>query len=318
MMVKKDIKIYIAGHKGMVGSAVWRVLEKKGYSNLLGKTSSELDLRNQKDVYDFVSMEMPDVIIDAAARVGGILANNTYPYEFLMDNMLIQNNLIRTAHDLNIKKFIFLGSSCVYPKHAPQPLKEEYLLTGPLENTNQWYAIAKISGIKLIDALRQQFGRDYVSIMPTNLYGPNDNYDLNSSHVLPALIRKFHDAKEKDNTNVKLWGTGKPKREFLFVNDLAKAVMFILENKTEHSLYNVGSEFEISIKNLADIIKKVIDFNGEIIWDSSKPDGTPRKIVDATKIKKMGWKNDTELVEGIKKTYSYFLSNINNIKEIKL
>lgn len=317
-MVKKDIKIYIAGHKGMVGSAVWRVLEKKGYSNLLGKTSSELDLRNQKDVYDFVSMEMPDVIIDAAARVGGILANNTYPYEFLMDNMLIQNNLIRTAHDLNIKKFIFLGSSCVYPKHAPQPLKEEYLLTGPLENTNQWYAIAKISGIKLIDALRQQFGRDYVSIMPTNLYGPNDNYDLNSSHVLPALIRKFHDAKEKDNTNVKLWGTGKPKREFLFVNDLAKAVMFILENKTEHSLYNVGSEFEISIKNLADIIKKVIDFNGEIIWDSSKPDGTPRKIVDATKIKKMGWKNDTELVEGIKKTYSYFLSNINNIKEIKL
>jgi GDP-L-fucose synthase len=318
MMVKKDIKIYIAGHKGMVGSAVWRVLEKKGYSNLLGKTSSELDLRNQKDVYDFVSMEMPDVIIDAAARVGGILANNTYPYEFLMDNMLIQNNLIKTAHELNIKKFIFLGSSCVYPKHAPQPLKEEYLLTGPLENTNQWYAIAKISGIKLIDALRQQFGRDYVSIMPTNLYGPNDNYDLNSSHVLPALIRKFHDAKEKDNTNVKLWGTGKPKREFLFVNDLAKAVMFILENRTEHSLYNVGSEFEISIKNLAEIIKKVIDFRGEIIWDSSKPDGTPRKIVDATKIKKMGWKNDTELVEGIKKTYSYFLSNINNIKEIKL
>ena len=317
-MVKKDSKIYIAGHRGMVGSAVWRVLEKKGYTNLLGKTSSELDLRNQKDVYDFVSVEMPDVIIDAAARVGGILANNTYPYEFLMDNMLIQNNLIRTAHDLNIKKFIFLGSSCVYPKYAPQPLKEEYLLTGPLENTNQWYAIAKISGIKLIDALRQQYGRDYVSIMPTNLYGPNDNYDLNSSHVLPALIRKFHDAKEKDNTDVKLWGTGKPKREFLFVNDLAKAVMFILENKTEYSLYNVGSEFEISIKNLADIIKKVIGFNGEIIWDSSKPDGTPRKIVDATKIKKMGWKNDTELVEGIKKTYSYFLSNINSIKEIKL
>ena len=316
-MVKKDTKIYVAGHNGMVGSACWRELYSNGYYNLIGFSSKEIDLRNQKDVYNLISSEKPNIIIDAAAKVGGILANSTYPYEFLIDNMLIQNNLIKAAYDLNIQKFIFLGSSCVYPKHAYQPIKEEYLLTGPLEKTNQWYAIAKISGIKLIDAIRQQYGRDYVSIMPTNLYGPNDNYDLNTSHVLPALIRKFHDAKEKNKTQVELWGTGSPKREFLYVDDLAKAVRFILENKTEHSVYNVGSEVEISIKDLAEIIKKEIGFKGEIIWNSTKPDGTPRKIVDASRIKNLGWKNDTELIEGIKKTYSYFLSNINSIKELK-
>jgi GDP-L-fucose synthase len=306
--ISKDSKIYIAGHRGMVGSACWRLLKKKGYYNLIGKTSKELDLRNQLEVYRLIEKVKPDVIINAAARVGGILANSKYPYEFLMDNMLIQNNLIKTAHELDIKKFIFLGSSCIYPKMAPQPLKEEYLLTGPLEETNQWYAIAKISGIKLIEALRKQYSRDYVSLMPTNLYGPGDNYDHETSHVLPAMIRKFHEAKLDNHSVVNLWGTGTPKREFLHVDDLAQAVLFSIENTLEISLYNVGSGKEVSIKELAHLIQEIVGHNGEIIWDSSKPDGTPRKLMDSDLINSKGWKSNTDLVEGIKKTYKDFLS----------
>ena len=317
-MMKKNTKIYIAGHNGMVGSACWRGLEAKGYTNLIGFNSKEVDLRNQKKVFDLLSNENPDLIIDAAAQVGGILANSTYPYEFLMDNMLIQNNLIKAAHELDIKKFIFLGSSCVYPKFAPQPLKEKFLLTGSLESTNQWYAIAKISGIKLIEALRQQYNRDYVALMPTNLYGPGDNYDLKSSHVLPAMIRKFHEAKENGNASVTLWGSGNPKREFLHVNDLANAVIFAIENRLDESLYNIGSEHEISIKDLAKTIQKVIGHKGKIIWDSSKPDGTPRKLMDVSKIKEIGWEYKTELEDGIQKTYQWFLENIDSLKEIKL
>jgi GDP-L-fucose synthase len=305
-MLNKTSKIYIAGHNGMVGSACWRALEAKGYNNLVGFSSKELDLRNQKEVFDLIAYEKPEAIIDAAARVGGILANSKYPYEFLMDNMLIQNNLIKAAHELNIEKFIFLGSSCIYPKLAPQPLKEEYLLTGPLEATNEWYAIAKISGVKLIEALRMQYNRDYVSLMPTNLYGPGDNYDLQISHVLPAMIRKFHEAKQGNHVDVTLWGTGTPKREFLYVDDLANAVVFALENKLEESLYNVGSESEISIKELAEIIQNIIGHKGNIIWDKTKPDGTPRKLMDSSKLRKLGWEPAVEILEGIDKTYYFF------------
>ena len=301
-----DSKIYIAGHNGMVGAACWRTLEAKGYKNIIGFSSKELDLRDQKAVFDMLEREKPVAIIDAAARVGGILANSTYPYEFLMDNMLIQNNLISAAHQLDILKFIFLGSSCIYPKMAPQPLKEEYLLTGPLEETNQWYAIAKISGVKLIEALRNQYNRDYVSLMPTNLYGPGDNYDLETSHVLPAMIRKFHEAKENNHADVVLWGTGTPKREFLHVDDLASAVVFALENKMQESLYNVGSESEVSIKELAELVQKTIGHSGSIIWDINKPDGTPRKLMDSSKMKELGYDTSISLKEGIKSTYHIF------------
>ena len=301
-----DSKIYIAGHNGMVGAACWRTLEAKGYKNIIGFSSKELDLRDQKAVFDMLEREKPVAIIDAAARVGGILANSTYPYEFLMDNMLIQNNLISAAHQLDIPKFIFLGSSCIYPKMAPQPLKEEYLLTGPLEETNQWYAIAKISGVKLIEALRDQYNRDYVSLMPTNLYGPGDNYDLETSHVLPAMIRKFHEAKENNHADVVLWGTGTPKREFLHVDDLASAVVFALENKMQESLYNVGSESEVSIKELAELVQKTIGHSGSIIWDINKPDGTPRKLMDSSKMKELGYDTSISLKEGIKSTYHIF------------
>ena len=280
MRISKTSKIYIAGHRGMVGSACWRALEQAGYSNLTGKSSKSLDLKNQQDVYDYIGNEQPNVIIDAAAKVGGILANDSFPYEFLMENMQIQNNLISSAHELNIQKFIFLGSSCIYPKLAPQPLKEEYLLTNSLETTNEWYAIAKISGVKLCQAIRRQFGKDFVSLMPTNLYGYNDNFDLKSSHVLPAMIRKFHEAKENDHSPVTLWGSGTPMREFLFVNDLAQAVIYALENTLSEHLYNVGSGKDITIKKLAETIQKAVGHQGEIIWDSSKPDGTPRKLMD--------------------------------------
>ena len=305
-MISKDAKIYIAGHGGMVGSACWRTLTSAGYTNLIGKTSRELDLRNQKAVDNFIKNQKPDAIIDAAAKVGGILANNTYPYEFLMDNMLIQNSLINAAHQLDIPKFIFLGSSCIYPKMAPQPLKEEYLLTGPLEETNQWYAIAKISGVKLIEALRNQYKRDYVSIMPTNLYGPGDNYDLETSHVLPAMIRKFHEAKLNNHSNVILWGTGTPKREFLHVDDLAKAIVFVLENKMEEHIYNVGSGNDITIKDLANLIQNITGHNGEILWDKVKPDGTPRKLLDTSKLSTLNWRSKTSLKKGIEKTYNNF------------
>ena len=257
--------------------------------------------------------EKPVAIIDAAARVGGILANSTYPYEFLMDNMLIQNNLISAAHQLDIPKFIFLGSSCIYPKMAAQPLKEEYLLTAPLEETNQWYAIAKISGVKLIEALRKQYNRDYVSLMPTNLYGPGDNYDLETSHVLPAMIRKFHEAKKNNHSDVLLWGTGTPKREFLHVDDLASAVVFSLENKMKDSLYNVGSRKEISIKELAELVQNITRHKGEIIWDKTKPDGTPRKLMDSSKINKLGWNDGFSLDNGLKMVYDSFLSKTENV-----
>ena len=305
-MIKKSDKIYIAGHRGMVGSACWRALEGEGYTNLVGKTSKELDLRDQKAVEEFIKSEKPVAIIDAAAKVGGILANDTYPYEFLMDNMLIQNNLIRSAHENDVLKFIFLGSSCIYPKFAPQPLKEEYLLTDSLEPTNEWYAIAKISGVKLIEALRKEYGRDYVSLMPTNLYGPNDNFDLKSSHVLPAMIRKFHEAKINGNAPVELWGTGSPMREFLHVHDLGQAVLFTLENELEEHLYNIGTGVDLTIRGLAEMIQTIVGHKGEIKWDTTKPDGTPRKLMDNQKIETKGWSSSIELKDGIESTYQWF------------
>ena len=317
-MVSKNTKIYIAGHRGMVGSAVWRILESKGYSNLIIKTSAELDLRNQQAVLDFYNHEKPEVVIDAAAKVGGILANNDFPYQFLMENMQIQNNLIDGAHKAGIDKFIFLGSSCIYPKFAPQPLKEEYLLTDSLEPTNQWYAIAKITGVKACQAIRKQFGKDYVSLMPTNLYGSFDNFDLQSSHVLPAMLRKFHEATINNNAPVTLWGSGTPMREFLFVDDMAEAVVFALENNLPEYLYNVGTGKDITIKELAETIQLVTGHQGDILWDSSKPDGTPRKLMDVSKMKEMGWQYATELEDGIKKTYQWYIENIDSIKEIKL
>jgi GDP-L-fucose synthase len=315
--MNKKTKIYIAGHRGMVGSAVWRALEDKGYTNLLGKKSSELDLRDQQAVTNFYASEKPNVVIDAAAKVGGILANNDYPYQFLMENMQIQNNLIHGALNAGIAKFIFLGSSCIYPKFAPQPLKEEYLLTNSLEPTNEWYALAKITGVKACQAIRKQFNKDYVSLMPTNLYGYFDNFDLETSHVLPAMLRKFHEAK-LNNTPVKLWGSGTPMREFLFVDDMAEAVVYALENKLPEYLYNVGSGKDITIKELAETIQQVTGHQGEIIWDTEKPDGTPRKLMDVSKMATLGWEYSTELKEGIEKTYSWFLENIENIKEVKM
>ena len=313
-MINKSNKIYIAGHRGMVGSACWRALEAEGYTNLVGKTSKELDLRDQKAVEDFIRSEKPVAIIDAAAKVGGILANDTYPYEFLMDNMLIQNNLIRSAHENDVPKFIFLGSSCIYPKFAPQPLKEEYLLTDSLEPTNEWYAIAKISGVKLIEALRKEYGRDYVSLMPTNLYGPNDNFDLKSSHVLPAMIRKFHEAKLKGHSPVELWGTGSPMREFLHVDDLGQAVLFALENKLDEHLYNVGTGVDLTIKELAELIQTTVDHQGEIVWDNTKPDGTPRKLLNIDKMLNQGWNYLYPLQMGVERTYNWFLENIHRLK----
>ena len=304
-----DNKIYIAGHKGMVGSACWRLLEKKGYKNLIGKSSMELDLKDQQATAHFFKQEKPQVVIDSAAKVGGIWANNQHPYEFLMDNMLIQNNLIRSSLKNEVKKFIFLGSSCIYPKMAPQPLEEKYLLNGPLEPTNQWYAIAKISGVKLIEAIRIQYRKDYEALMPTNLYGPGDNYDLETSHVLPAMLRKFHEAKENNHLPVILWGTGTALREFLHVDDLAEAVVFSIENTLNESLYNIGSSEEISIKELALLIQQIVGHKGEIIWDKSKPDGTPRKLLDSTSFQNLGWNPYIGLEEGIKKTYSSFLEN---------
>jgi len=313
-----NTKIYIAGHNGMVGSAIWRILSAKGYSNLVGASSKDLDLRNQQSVLNFLSKEKPDVIIDAAAKVGGILANNDFPYQFLMENMQIQNNLISTAFELGIDKFIFLGSSCIYPKLAPQPLKEEYLLTGSLEATNEWYALAKITGVKSCQAIRNQFGRDYVSLMPTNLYGTHDNFDLNSSHVLPALIRKFHDGKNNNNAPVTLWGSGTPLREFLFVDDMAEAVVFALENKLPDYLYNIGTGKELTIKELALLIQKIVGHSGEIIWDNSKPDGTPRKLLDVSKMQNLGWNYQINLEKGIQMTYDWFLENLKDYKELKM
>jgi GDP-L-fucose synthase len=315
-MIDKNSIIYIAGHRGMVGSAIWRTLTSKGYTNLIGSSSKELDLRNQQAVRDYIQKVRPDVIIDAAAKVGGILANNDFPYQFLMENMQIQNNLINEAHLLDVEKFIFLGSSCIYPKLAPQPLREEYLLTDSLEPTNEWYALAKITGVKLCEAIRKQFEKDFVSLMPTNLYGTHDNFDLSSSHVLPAMIRKFHEAKQNGNSEVVLWGTGKPMREFLFVDDMAAAVVFALENKLPDNLYNVGTGVDLTINELATTIQKIVGHAGAIIWDDTKPDGTPRKLMDVSKMHAIGWKHKVDLEEGIQKTYNWFLDNIENFKQI--
>ena len=315
-MIKKK-KIYIAGHNGMVGSSVCRALKSKGFDNLIVKSRKELDLRNQQQVFNFFLKEKPEIIINAAARVGGILANSEFPYQFLMENMQIQNNLIHESLNIGVEKFIFLGSSCIYPKFAPQPLKEKYLLTNSLEPTNEYYAIAKISGIKACQAIRKQYNKDYVSLMPTNLYGPRDNFDLNTSHVLPAMLRKFHQAKINNNANVILWGDGTPLREFLFVDDMANAVIFALENTLPDSLYNIGSGKEISIKDLAETIQKVTCYEGKIIWDSSKPNGTPRKLMDNTKINSLGWEYNTDLNKGIEITYEWFKKNIKKIKEVK-
>ena len=317
-MIHKNSVIYIAGHNGMVGSAIWRTLTAAGYTNLIGVSSKELDLRKQKAVRDFVRKTKPDVIIDAAAKVGGILANNNFPYLFLMENMQIQNNLIDAAHRLGVDKFIFLGSSCIYPKLAPQPLKEEYLLTGALEPTNEWYALAKITGVKACQAIRNQFDKDFVSLMPTNLYGTHDNFDLNSSHVLPAMIRKFHEAKLNNNAVVVLWGSGTPMREFLFVDDMAAAVVFALENKLPDYLYNVGTGEDLTIKELAETIQKIIGHQGEILWDDTKPDGTPRKLMDVSKMHDLGWKHQLNLEAGIQKTYEWFLANADTFKEVKM
>lgn len=317
-MQYKNSKIYIAGHRGMVGSAIWRALEGKGYTNLVGASSKELDLKEQQSVRDFINKEKPDVIIDAAARVGGILANNDYPYQFIMENMLIQNNLIDAALKNNVDKFIFLGSSCIYPKFAPQPLKEDYLLTDTLEPTNEWYAVAKITGVKACQAIRKQFNKDYVSLMPTNLYGTYDNFDLNTSHVLPAMMRKFHEAKLNDNAPVTLWGSGTPMREFLFVDDMAEGVIFALENTLPDYLYNVGTGVDLTIKELAETIQKIVGHAGEIVWDSTKPDGTPRKLMDVSKMHELGWKHKVNLEEGIQKTYEWFLQNIDSVKKVTI
>jgi GDP-L-fucose synthase len=311
-LINNNSKIYIAGHRGMVGSAVWRTLEAAGFYNLIARTSKDLDLRNQKDVQAFFASEKPDVVIDAAAKVGGILANNTYPYAFLMDNLQIQNNLINTAHEYGVEKFIFLGSSCIYPKMAPQPLKEEYLLTGSLEPTNEWYAIAKIAGVKACEAIRKEFNKDFVSLMPTNLYGPFDNFDLQSSHVLPAMMRKFHEAKLANNAEVTLWGSGTPMREFLHADDLAQAVLYAVQHKLPDNLYNVGSGKDLTIKDLALLVQQTVGHTGKIIWDSTKPDGTPRKLMDVSKMNQIGWEANISLESGIASTYNWFLNNEQN------
>lgn len=316
--MNKDTKIYIAGHRGMVGCAIWRTLTANGYTNLLGATSSELDLRNQQAVQQYFAKVQPEVVIDAAAKVGGILANNDFPYQFIMENMQIQNNLIDTALQFDVEKFIFLGSSCIYPKMAPQPLQEDYLLTDSLEPTNEWYALAKITGVKTCQAIRKQFGKDYVSLMPTNLYGTHDNFDLTSSHVLPAMLRKFHEAKNNNHAPVTLWGSGTPMREFLFVDDMAAAVVFALENKLPDYLYNVGTGEDLTIKLLAETIQKITGHQGKILWDSSKPDGTPRKLMDVSKMHQLGWQHQVDLEAGIQETYDWFLANEGNYKQVKL
>ena len=306
--MNKQDKIYIAGHRGMVGSAIMRKLKGKDFSNLVTRTSSELDLRDQKEVNVFFESEKPDYVFLAAAKVGGILANNTYRGEFLYDNLMIQNNVIHASYINKVKKLMFLGSSCIYPKLAPQPLKEEYLLTGELEATNEPYAIAKIAGIKLCDAYRSQYGCNFISVMPTNLYGSNDNYDLINSHVLPAFIRKFHEAKIKQDPFVTIWGSGEPKREFLHADDLADACYFLMENYNGDGFVNIGIGEDLQIKDLALLVKEIVGYEGEIQHDLSKPDGTPRKLMDVTKLHSMGWKAKINLREGIEKVYAEYCS----------
>ncbi|HEY6142142.1 MAG TPA: GDP-L-fucose synthase [Flavobacterium sp.] len=307
--MNKQDKIYIAGHRGMVGSAILRALQAQGYSNFLLRTSSELDLRNQQAVTDFFEHEKPDYVFLAAAKVGGIVANNTFRGDFIYENLMIQNNVIHQAYVNKVKKLMFLGSSCIYPKMAPQPLKEDYLLTGLLEPTNEPYAIAKIAGIKMCDGYRSQYGCNFISVMPTNLYGPNDNYDLNNSHVLPAMLRKFIVAKRNGDTSVTIWGTGSPKREFLHADDLAAACLFLMENYNDSGLVNIGIGDDISILDLAYLVKRIVGFEGEILTDTTKPDGTPRKLMDVSKLKSLGWKAKITLEEGIHKVYEEIKNN---------
>lgn len=306
--MQKEDKIYIAGHRGMVGGAIHRCLIQQDHHNIVTQTSASLDLRNQAEVLRFFEQEKPSYVFLAAAKVGGIMANNTYRAEFLYDNLMIEANIIHAAYINGVKKLMFLGSSCIYPKMAPQPLKEDYLLTGPLEYTNEPYAIAKITGIKLCEAYRDQYGCNFISAMPTNLYGVGDNYHPQNSHVLPALIRKFHEAKESAAASVTVWGSGTPKREFLYADDLAEACVFLMKNYDGKQLVNIGTGEDLTIKELAELIRSVVDFPGEIVFDSSKPDGTPRKLMDVSKLHNLGWKHHTQLAEGVKLAYEDFLS----------
>lgn len=315
--ITKHAKIYIAGHAGMVGSAIKRYLETKGYKNLLCRSKEQLDLVRQDKVEKFFSQEKPEIVIAAAARVGGILANNTYRAQFIYDNLMIESNLIHSSYLNKVKKLIFLGSSCIYPKLAPQPLKEEYLLSDYLEYTNEPYAVAKIAGIKLCENYFKQYGCNYYSIMPTNLYGPNDNFDLSTSHVLPALLRKFHEAKTNNKSAVTIWGTGKPLREFMYVDDLAEGLGYLMENVEAKDLYeqnlsflNIGTGKDLTIADLAKMISEIVGYKGEIVYDQSKPDGTPRKLLDVSRINSLGWKAKTDLKEGIEKTYEWFLAQL--------
>lgn len=308
-MMNKDSKVYVAGHRGLVGSSILKALQEKGFTNLVYRTSSELDLTDKAQVDKFFLEEKPEYVFLAAAKVGGIVANNEYPADFIRDNLLIQTNVIDAAYRNNAEKLLFLGSTCIYPKMADQPLKEEYLLTGELEPTNEPYAIAKIAGIKMCQSYNRQYGTKYISVMPTNLYGPNDNFDLHTSHVLPALIRKFHEAKENSNPYVEVWGTGTPKREFLYSEDLADACLFLMDTYEGNEIVNIGVGEDISIKELAENIKSVVGYKGEIQFDITKPDGTPRKLVDVTKLNSLGWKATTNLDKGLKRAYQWFLEN---------
>ncbi len=307
-MIEKSAKIYVAGHRGLVGSAIVRSLEEKGYTNVIGRTHHELDLTNQADVFRFFEEEKPEYVVLAAAHVGGINANQTYPADFIYINSIIQCNVIKAAHDHHVKKLLFLGSSCIYPKMAPQPIPEDALLTGPLETTNEAYAIAKISGMEMCKFFKRQYGDDFISCMPTNLYGPNDNFNLETSHVMPAMIRKFDDAKKANAEYVELWGTGSPLREFLYVDDMADACVYLLENYSGEQHVNIGTGKEITIKGLAELVKKVVGFEGEIRWNSDMPDGTPRKLCDVSKLHSIGWKEKVDLEEGIRREYEWYLS----------
>jgi GDP-L-fucose synthase len=307
MEIARNARVYVAGHRGLVGSAIFRKLQQLGFTNLISKTRAELDLLDINATREFYRKEKPEYVFVAAAKVGGILANSQQPVAFLHDNLVIQNNLIHGAYEQGVKKLLFLGSSCIYPKLAPQPLKEDYLLSGPLEPTNQWYAVAKIAGIKLCEALRLQYGCDFISAMPTNMYGPNDNYDLQNSHVLPALIRKFHEAKVANSPTVTCWGSGSPLREFLYADDLAEACLFLMENYSEEQFINIGYGSDLSIRELAELVKKTIGYQGEIVWDTSKPDGTPRKLMDSSRLFSLGWKPKVNLETGIKLAYEDFL-----------
>ncbi|HLF97407.1 MAG TPA: GDP-L-fucose synthase [Methylococcaceae bacterium] len=312
--MNKSARIFVAGHRGLVGSAIVRALEARGYSAIVTRTRQELDLTDYAAVREFFAAERPFCVIDAAAKVGGIHANDTYPADFIRDNLLIQTNLIDCAHRAGVEKFVFLGSSCIYPRLAPQPMKEEYLLTSPLEPTNQWYAIAKIAGIKMCQAYRRQYGFDAISLMPTNLYGPGDNFDLQNSHVLPALIRKFHEAKTAAAPSVTVWGTGTPRREFLHVDDLAEAAVFLMENYADESIVNVGVGEDVSIRALAELVRDAVGYRGEIVFDSAKPDGAPRKLLDVSRLRALGWQARIPLAEGIRDTYAWFVAHGSDIR----